>query len=408
MKILFIAHYFQPEPNFFFGLPFAQELSQRGHEVEVLTGFPNYPGGKLYPGYHQHWKMVEEMNGIRITRVPLYPSHDQSAIKRIISYSSLALTQALAGISYRFKADVAYVCQGPATIGLPAIVFKGLKGVPFVYQIQDLWPDSLSATGMFDSGLGMKLLHNWCKLVYRKAAHITVIAPGMKEKLLERGVPAEKVSVLFNWCDEQALLTPAHTDSDWLERLLPSDSFNILYAGNLGNAQALETVIQTAVMLQQEPGIRFVLVGNGIAKEKLQALAAQKQLRNVFFHPRVSAGEAGKLLQKSDVVLTHLRREPLFDITIPSKIQAYLAAGRPILAAAGRDAGDLVEKAGAGIKVTPENPEEMARAVLKFRRMGKEKLQEMGNRGREFYYRELSFSVGVSHFEQLFEQARRK
>ena len=408
MKILFIAHYFQPEPGFFFGLPFAEELTRRGHQVEILTGFPNYPEGKIYPEYRQRWRQIEVINGIRITRVPLYPSHDRSPLKRIISYTSLSCSQALVGLFCRFQADVAYVCQGPATIGLPALLFKYRKKIPFIYHIQDLWPDSLNATGMFHSTSGIKLLHYWCREIYRRAGHIVVITPGMKQILIERGVPADRITLIYNWCDEQHLLADETLKDDFTQKLLAPEYFNILYAGNIGTAQRLDTVIQAAELLRQEKKIRFILVGDGIAKNELEEQVREKRLENVLYHPRVSLEAAGKLLQASNVVLTHLRRDPLFDITIPSKIQAYLASGKPILAAIGHDAGMLVKTAGAGFSIEPEDPSAMAKAALTLSQMTPEELATMGKRGQEFYHRELAFSIGVSHFERLFETVRKK
>ena len=138
MRILFIAHHFQPEPNFFFGLPFAKELQRRGHQVQVVTGFPNYPGGRLYDGYSIKLMQKEEMEGIPVYRFPLYPSHDRSSFRRILNYTSLAFSLATLAPFFIKPADVAFVVQGPATIGLPAVMSKWLRGIPFVYNIQDL------------------------------------------------------------------------------------------------------------------------------------------------------------------------------------------------------------------------------------------------------------------------------
>ena len=205
MRILFIAHYFQPEPNFFVGLPFAKALRDRGHQVQVLTGFPNYPGGRIYDGYKVKFIHRETLDGIPIIRVPLYPSHDQSSIKRTLSYISLSLSQAVIGPFAVDKADVSYVSQGPATVGWPSIIHKVFRRIPFVYNIQDLWPDTLPSSGMFDSGIGYKLIDKWCKFVYRQAAKIIVISPGMKTALIKRGVPQEKIEVIYNWCDDSLI-----------------------------------------------------------------------------------------------------------------------------------------------------------------------------------------------------------
>ena len=186
-------------------MPFAKELVRRGHEVEVLTGFPNYPGGKIYDGYRVRMLQREILDGIPINRVPLYPSHDNSSIKRMVCYTSFALSASTIGAWAVKPADVAYVSQGPITVGLPACVLKLLKGIPFVLHIQDLWPDSLLSTGMFNNKLGLKMVNGWCNFVYKRAAKIVTITPGMKQRLIERGVPENKIDVIYNWCDDSQI-----------------------------------------------------------------------------------------------------------------------------------------------------------------------------------------------------------
>ncbi len=239
MNILFISHYFQPEPNFFFGLPFAKELVRRGHHVEVLTGFPNYPGGKIYEGYRIRLFQRESMDGISVYRFPLYPSHDRSTLKRILCYSSLAISMTLLAPFIIRKADVAYVVQGPATLGLPAIVLKWLRGIPYVYNVQDLWPDTLMSTGMFKNSFGIRMIHAWCDFVYQRASRITLISNGMKKRLIERGVPAEKLDIIHNWCDDD-LIRNEERDEVLAAELGFAGKFNIVFAGNMGKAQALD------------------------------------------------------------------------------------------------------------------------------------------------------------------------
>jgi len=360
MRILFIAHYFQPEPNFFVGLPFAKELARRGHQVQVLTGFPNYPGGKIYDGYRIRFFQKEVMEGIPVMRVPLYPSHDRSSFKRTISYLSLSLAQAAMGPFAVNDADIAYVSQGPATIGLPAMTHKTFRHIPFVYNIQDLWPDTLTSTGMFDHSLGLKLIDHWCKWVYKKAAKITVIAPGMKTRLIERGVPAEKIELIYNWCDDD-LICRDKPDNQLANSLGLTGKFNIIFAGNIGKAQAIHAVLDAAKLIAEDcPQIQFVFIGGGVEVDPLKQKAADMNLKNIRFLPRRPASEIGPILRLADVLLVHLKDNPLFRITIPSKTQAYLAMGRPVLIGVKGDAAHLVEKAQAGLTCEPENPESIA------------------------------------------------
>lgn len=234
MRILFIIQGWQPE-SVLKGLPFAKELQKLGHEVEALTGFPHYPQGKIYPGYRVCLLQREEMDGVSVVRVPLYPSHDRSSVRRIATYTSYALSAALMGPWVTKRADVAYVYHPPATVGFPACVLRMLRGIPFVYDIQDLWPDTLVATGMFNSRFGLRLVDKYCKLVYRLASRIVVLSPGFKAKICERGVPADKIDVIYNWSDD-TVVYPVKRNAKLAKQLGLSGRFNIMFAGNMGSA----------------------------------------------------------------------------------------------------------------------------------------------------------------------------
>ena len=408
MRILFIAHYFQPEPNFFVGLPFAKELARKGHEVQVLTGFPNYPGGKIYDGYKVRPIFRETLDGIPVIRVPLYPSHDGSSIKRILSYFSLSISQATIGPFAVKKADVAYVSQGPASIGLPAMVHKLFRGIPFVYNIQDMWPDSLLSTGMFDSRIGLNIVNAWCKFVYNRASKITVIAPGMKDRLIDRGVPANKIDIIYNWCDD-ALIYRGDKNEQLALSLGMANKFNIVFAGNIGKAQAMDAVLDAAKMLASDcPDVQFVLIGGGVEVEPLKQKSKDMGLSNVVFLARRPISEIGPILRLADVLLVHLKDDPLFRITIPSKTQAYMAMGRPVLIGVKGDAANLVKNANAGLSCDPDNPESIAEAVRKFNQMSPAERDKMGENAVEFYEKELSFQIAVQKYEAIFESIAKK
>ena len=199
MKILLLTQWFDPEPALK-GLEFAKALVQRGHDVEVLTGFPNYPGGRVYAGYRVAFRQREEMDGVPVTRVALYPSHDSSAAGRTANYLSFALTAASIGACSVTRPDVAWVYHPPATAAFPAMVLKTLRGVPFVLDVQDLWPDTLAATGMVSNRFALGVAGRFCAAAYRSAARIAVLSPGFKRLLVARGVPEWKIDVVYNWC----------------------------------------------------------------------------------------------------------------------------------------------------------------------------------------------------------------
>jgi colanic acid biosynthesis glycosyl transferase WcaI len=404
VKILFVTQWFDPEPGAIRGLPLARWLAARGHGVRVLTGVPNYPGGRIYPGYRMRFWQREMMDGIPVLRVPLYPSHDASALGRVANYASFALSAATLGAVLVGEGDVAYVYHPPATVGLPAMMLKALRRMPFVYHIADLWPESVVDSGMLGEGAlrscAERLLAAWCRTIYRSASAISVLSPGFKQLLVDRGVPAEKIHVIYNWTDE-AVFGPIRREAALAEALGLSGRFNIVYAGNLGPFQGLETVIRAAVRVRREPRIQVVLAGTGQREEALKTLAGQLGADNVRFLGRREYWDMPKINALADVLLVHLRDLPFFQGTIPSKTQVALASGRPILMAARGDASDIVRDAGAGMICSPEDPDELADAMLKLSQIDSEELDTMGARGRAYYIERMSLEVGGELTEAL-------
>jgi glycosyltransferase involved in cell wall biosynthesis len=231
------------------------------------------------------------------------------------------------------------------------------------------------------------------------------LSPGFKEMLVARGVPGEKIEVIYNWCDEGQI--PKTPKNESLANDLGfSGRFNVLFAGTMGKAQALDTVLDAASLIGRRiPEIQFIFIGGGVDVDRLKRIAQERRLNNVLFLPRRPVSEIGEVLNLANVLLVHLKDDPLFRITIPSKIQAYLAVGRPILAGVRGDAAELVRMAGAGVDFLPENPESLSEAVEKLYQMPRALLDEMGDHGRRYYREKLSLSAGVSRFEEVFQAA---
>jgi colanic acid biosynthesis glycosyl transferase WcaI len=391
MKILIIMQWCRPEPDFKC-IPIAKALQARGHEVEVLTGFPNYPGGKVYPGYRIRWIQRETIDGVPVIRVPLFPSHDRSSLKRALNYLSFACSASFIGPFVTQKPDVVYVYN---PMGLPALVFKVIKRAPFVYDIQDLWPDSLAASGMMRLGrFPLAMLKRFFSLVYGSSAKIIVLSPGFKRALEERGVPADKVEVIHNWCNEDAIpSSPAGI-------LRNGETLEIVYAGNMGRPQALDCVIEAARRLELERSrIRLTFVGGGTEVESLRARS--EGMGNVRFVAQVPQEEIGGRLQQADVLLVHLKNDPLFAITIPSKIQFYLAMGKPILAGLTGDAATLVQSSGAGFVFHPEDVDSLVEKIRELESLAPAALDAKGLAGRQFYREHLSLKTAADRFESI-------
>ncbi len=399
IRVLMLTQWFDPEPTFK-GMVFARELVRQGFEVEVLTGFPNYPGGKVYPDYRIKLLQREVIDGVQVTRVPLYPNHDQSAIKRVLNYASFAASSLAYGLFMARRADVIYAYHPPLTVGITASLIRLFRRIPVVYDIQDMWPDTLRATGMLNNARALNVVEAVCQWVYRRVDHIVVLSPGFKRLLMQRGVPETKVSVIYNWADEVALAAP----QGQLPDSFPSaDQFRIVFAGNMGKAQALDAVLDAAILLQaRDSRVCFVMLGGGVEVNRLKLRAADLKLHNVVFLPPVPMAEVGTLLHAADALLVHLRKDPLFEVTIPSKTQAYMAVGKPLLMAVDGDAADLVVQSGGGVVAESENAEALAAAAESLSTLAPDQLHAIGQSAKRYYQELLSLKVGVSKFGAIF------
>jgi glycosyltransferase involved in cell wall biosynthesis len=291
----------------------------------------------------------------------------------------------------------------PITLGIPAYIISRIHRIPFVFLIQDMWPETLSATGMVWSSLILNLLGKLATFTYKKAKAISVISPGFKRNLIRKGVPEEKIEVIYN-CAYESNFSIVEPDSSLASKTGLDGYFNILYAGNIGPAQGLHNVIEAARLLGDIKDLRFVLMGDGVERNRLEKIVKKENLRNVIFLDRVSMERMPSIYAIVEAVMVHLSNEPLFEITIPGKTQSCLLSGKPIIASVNGDAADLVMKAGAGFPAKAMDPEDLARAVWKLYNMTPQERKAMGLSGREFYFKNLSPEVQVKKYEQLFEE----
>lgn len=401
MKILLLTQWFDPEPCFKV-LAFARELVRRGDTVEILTGFPNYPDGKVYPGYRVRPWQVDRVEGLRVCRVALYPSHDRSALRRSMNYASFALASAILGPFLVHRPDVIYVYHPPGTIGFPALLLRWWFSAPVVYDVQDLWPDTIAATGMVSSRTALSVLDHLCRFVYRHADQLVVLSPGFRRALIDRGVPENRIQVIYNWAPDDPLPASAGPLSSYNKRTV---EFRVVFAGTMGFAQALDTVLEAAAQCAvRVPQARFAFVGGGVDRSRLEMEARKRRLDNVEFISRQPPSAMRAIFDQADALLVHLKDDPLFAVTIPGKTQAYLASGRPLIMAVRGDAARLVERANAGVLAEPEDPTSITAAVEKLASLSPEDRARMGAAGRAFYQRELAVDVGVDQFRDLFHR----
>ena len=394
MRILYLTQWFEPEPNIIKGIGFVRALQAAGHRVTVVTGLPNYPSGRIYPGYRFRLFQRERIGDLEIVRLPLYPSHDRSSLRRSLNFLSFFLSVLAYWLLRRRRFDLAYVYHPPITVGLAAVLGGLVRPTPIILDVQDLWPDTIAATGMTGARGLVGILGALCSFVYRRAAAIVVQSDGMRQTLVSRGVAPSKLSTVHNWArrEEAAPSAPA------------AGPFRLVYAGNLGPAQGLETLVEAAAILQQQAApVEIAIYGDGIDAASLRQRADGLGLRNLRFMGFVSEEEVTGALGSAHALVLHLADDPLFTITIPSKVQAYLATGKPIVAGVAGEAGRLLNQSGGAIVTAPGNARALAEAIESLWRMSPAQRGAMGRQGRSFYLQRLSFERGVERTLELID-----
>ena len=399
MRILILSQYYYPEPVEKVH-DLARGLVHLGHDVQVITGFPCYPKGQVYPGYRQSLASQEQIEGVHITRIPQIPDHSQSAWKRVTYYLSFALSAALIGAPRVERADVMLVYLAALPVGLSAWFIGRLRRIPIVLDVVDLWPESIEASGLFSNKIMFWLVRRMAKSVYAASNHVSVVTNGFKRNLVALGVPEKKITVINNWMPSDTY-HGATPDPSLAEREGLADRFNVMYAGNMGPMQELQTVIEAAALLTDSRKIQFVLVGDGLEYPDLLRRSREKGLPNVLFLGRRSPEEMPKLYALADVLLVHLKSDPLSDVSIPSKIFAYMASGRPTLVAVRGEAQDFVTENGFGLAIPPSDPVIMADAVRWFYNASPEIRTKMGQAAIGAYRKKYCAEVQVARIADL-------
>ncbi len=385
-------------------MAFCRGLAAKGHQVEVLTTYPSYPGGKLYPGYSMRAVEKSEIDGVTVVRLASYISHSRSVLVRALNYLSFGVAALVYGLFRSQRPDVIYAYHPALVAGFVSWIIGLFRCAPFVYDVQDLWPDALTDSGVVRKGLRICLINRVVGFIYGRAALIVTLSHGYAQILAKRGIPSEKMATIYNWTDESRM--SSNVDQQ-VSRLLPENRFNILYAGNFGAAQGLSAVVDAArILYHQRPDIQFCFMGDGIESAALRSAA--RNLPNVLFLPKVRVEQVGSIALQAQALLIHLRRSLAYESTVPSKTQASLAMGMPILMAVNGEARELVSSSGAGIFAEPEDAESIAAAVIKLANLPSDELAQMGMRGLDFYRNNLSMAHGISETARVLEGLRSK
>lgn len=363
MKLLVVCQYFDPEP--FRITDITYELARRGHEIDVLTGIPNYPEGRFYKGYGLSRRREETVRGVRVRRSAIVPRGRGTALSLALNYLSFALS---ASLSARFSADRDYdvilVYQlSPVFMAIPALVAARRSGAPIIHYVADLWPESLSTAG----GTSNTLVHvcvGWIvDKIYRRSRRILVTSSGFIDPIVRRGHSLRKITYLPQYPED--LYKPTTVADDDPARGEMPEGFTIVFTGNIGKAQGLDVVIEAAERLKKFSDIKWVMIGDGRARAELQSTVAARGLSDrILFLGRRPMARIPTYLALSDAALLCLAPHPLFTLTLPAKTQSYLACGIPVIGCIDGDGARVIEESGAGYAGPAGDGAALARNVL--------------------------------------------
>ncbi len=393
-KYLLITNHFYPEV--FRCNDIAFYLAQRGYEVKVLTGIPDYPQGKFHKGYSLLKRRCETINGITIVRVPIIPRGNAKAIRMMIHYASgifffffHALYQAIF-----HKYDAIFIHNtSPAFICLPALLIKKLRGTPIDHWILDMWPESLAAGGITNPRI-YAIVEKMMSMIYRNSDILHISSMGFRRLLLEKGVPEYKIEYLPNFCED----TSTNSELKPIPQL--PNGFIIMFAGNIGEAQNMENVMKSALHLKDEKDIHFVILGDGRKKKWVENYIKDNNLENtVHLMGRWPIDTMSAFFAKADVMLVSLADEVAFNLVLPAKVQAYMVNKKPIIAMLNGEGQEVLKTADCGWYVNSDDIEGMTSTIKRIAKMPKEIRETKGLNGYNFYLKNFELNLCINKVE---------
>ena len=400
MRIGVVSEHFWPES--FLVNDLVAGLVQRGHRVEVLTAMPNYPAGRYFEGYGALGPFSDEHGGAAVRRVPVVPRGRGQAWRLVLNYGSYAAAASLRAPFVGGPWDVTLVFQpSPVTTAVPALVRRAATGTPVVLWVQDLWPESISATGLVRSPTFLRAARRLSAAIYTRCDRVLAQSRAFLPRLQALGVAPRRLGYLPNWAEERYHAPAAAVpDEPWME------GFPILFAGNLGRVQALDTILGAARRLRHERRLRWVFIGDGPLRAWLAAEIDRAGLGDqVFLLGRKPSAEMPGHLARAGALLVTLKRDDVLSLTVPSKVQAYLAAGRPILGSIDGEAARVIDASGAGWATPADDSAALAASALRMLSLHPDARADMGRRGQAYCMREFERGVCLDRVERVLGDA---
>lgn len=407
MKVCIFTNHFFPED--FKVNDIAFELANKGHDVTVITAVPDYPKGIFFDGYSWVKKCRETVNRCNVIRLPIIPRGRGNNIVLVIHYISFFISSSIYTFFHKFfhKYDAVFVhLTSPFFIGIPAMKLKLWQKIPMIFWVLDLWPESLTAAAGIKNKFIIRPLMNMVKKVYNNCDKILIGSRGFEKSILEKGDFASKLVYFPNWSESDFI----HCDTSVYEQVNPfasfsEDDFVLLFAGNLGEAQNLECIINAAIILKDYANIKFVFLGDGRARKLLEELSKNNAILNktVFFPGRFPIESMPYFMSKASALLVSLKDELIFNLTVPSKVQFYMAQGKPILALLNGEGADLLKTAQCGYAVPAGDTDSFVQLVLEMSKLDKEILMNIGLNGKEYYNRYFRKEDRINHLCNVLE-----
>ena len=401
MHIMFMAQCYAPEDVSAAVLitELATDLAKQGHQVTFITGAPNYPHGRVFAGYRNALYQVEQLDGVRVVRTWSYISPQKTFWRRIFHYGTYSATAFYGGL-LAGKPDILVNYSPPLPLGMSAWLLSRLWRVPWILQLEDLYPDAAVAAGMLQNRAAIRLFAAMEAFLYRRATHISLIAESFRQNLLAKGVPDRQITLIPVWADPD-IVQPLPKDGPFRAQHGLTGQFVVLYAGNMGVTSCLEDVLDAAKQLRSQPDIRFVIVGEGTKKAALQQTARDERLENVLFLPYQPREVFPEMMAAADISLVTLNHHSALT-SLPSKIFNIMASGRPILAVAPLDSeiAQLVREGECGLCVPPGQAGLLAETIQQLWSHS-EPLSEMGENGRAQLESRFSRSHCVTRYEGM-------
>lgn len=395
MRILIVTQYFYPE-NFKCN-DMAFELQRRGHDVTVMTAIPNYPKGKFFDGYGLFKKRKETINGVKVRRSFLIPRGNGSGKRLAINYLSYTIFASLKAIwlSLTEKYDAIIVHEpSPILVGIPAVIIKKIRKTPIHFWVLDLWPESLTAAGGINNKHIIGFFEKVTKWIYGNSDTILIGSKGYRQSIIQKGDFNKKIKYFPNWVEDSLIGNNLFSVPKY------PDGFNIVVAGNMGDAQDLPHILNAMLLLKGKP-INIIFIGDGRKKKYVERFACenslQKQIICMGSHPLVMMPS---FFSQADILFMALKNEPIFSLTVPSRIQAYMSAGKPIVAMINGEGADLINEAKCGWTVPAEDSEALADLLYLLSHTEKSVLLEKGRNGKQYSEENFKFSSCIDNLER--------